>query len=108
MAYILQAPLVICLEDSTIEYNVLGSVVTFKEIKDKNTRDILIKSFLENGYISDSEFVEETATTTAKAEETPAEVQEAPVVEETAAETTEESAQDKSTSNKSNKGNSKK
>ena len=49
--YLLKTGLNIRLADKSIDYNVVGSIVTFEEIDNEELRERFIKSFLEEGYI---------------------------------------------------------
>lgn len=49
--YLLKTGLNIRLAEQSIDYNVVGSIVTFEEIENVEIRERFIKSFLEEGYI---------------------------------------------------------
>ena len=54
-SYILKTGLNIRLSNQSIDYNLVGSVVTFEEIEDQELRDRLVVSFLKEGYIVEAD-----------------------------------------------------
>lgn len=54
-SYILKTGLNIRLSNQSIDYNLVGSVVTFEEIEDQELRDRLVISFLKEGYIVEAD-----------------------------------------------------
>lgn len=54
-SYILKTGLNIRLSNQSIDYDIVGSVVTFEEIEDQELRDRLVVSFLKEGYIESAE-----------------------------------------------------
>ena len=54
-SYILKTGLNIRLSNQSIDYDIVGSVVTFEEIEDQELRDRLVVSFLKEGYIESAD-----------------------------------------------------